>query len=241
MTLPKPTVHYGTDAERQAYGAFAQGELFWTTDSKRLFCGDAALIGGRSVTRPTVVMPWNTTSVCYGPTGSAQNMGANVDSTNNLLLAVPIFLPADTNVKNFYIEVTNYGGATGLKAGLFDNNAGVPGDLRVHFTAAGALAITGTGVKSVANINIRVPAGPYWLVANASANYSAATSGFQYNAFTATGAFTGLPFDATTLDKILYKTASDLYASFPPTMSGISWTNLATNVPGFFCGAGAAE
>jgi len=44
----------GTDAERSAV-TFADGELVYTTDTKKLYVGDGATAGGNSITSPTTL------------------------------------------------------------------------------------------------------------------------------------------------------------------------------------------
>ena len=70
----------GTDAERSAV-TFADGELVYTTDTKKLYVGDGATAGGNSITALTTTLDGDLTGSVFGDDSTLI-----VDGVNNKLV-----------------------------------------------------------------------------------------------------------------------------------------------------------
>ena len=71
----------GTDAERSAV-TFADGELVYTTDTKKLYVGDGATAGGNSITGLTNTLDGDLTGSVFGDDSTLI-----VDGNNNSMHA----------------------------------------------------------------------------------------------------------------------------------------------------------
>ena len=77
----------GTDAERSAV-TFADGELVYTTDTKKLYVGDGATAGGNSITALTTTLDGDLTGSVFGDDSTLIVDGVN-NSINTSLFTSP--------------------------------------------------------------------------------------------------------------------------------------------------------